>query len=120
MHAFSEFIAEQQLNLVSISRSIIELPFSLDRGVERNPAPIGERVAQFQRVAVVMPTARALVFLEILIVIFKIHLEPVGQAELDFLLKQMLRLALAGKGGVQTDFGLDLPRWLDIDVCSSD
>jgi hypothetical protein len=98
---------------------MVEFPFAFNGWIERELAPIRQRIPKLNRITVMMPAPFACIFLEILVMILEIDLEPVRKAQFDFLLQQMFRPALSGKRGVQAEFSLNLPRWLDVDAgCS--
>src|SRR5947208_1328202 len=74
VQSWGKLFAEQQLHLEGVCGTVINLPFSLDRRVQGEPPPLGKGITQLQCVAVMTPAARLFAFSEILIVVFKVHL----------------------------------------------
>lgn len=89
--AVAEFVAQQQLRLDDIAAMVGIDPFvfEVERGIERQHAPIGEAVADFEREVVVKGVA----ILDFPILV-EIELNAARQTDFEFLLKLVLPLAV--------------------------
>ena len=86
MPAGAKVLAEQQLQFICIGVMGVEFPFAIERWVEWNFVPVGQSIAQFERLTVLFH-ARILI---VGVIFIEIDLEAIGKARFYFSLEEMV------------------------------